>query len=245
MTFQILTCESGTSIAYHKLEGKSPGVIFMGGFMSDMNGSKAIALEEICRELGIAYVRFDYLGHGNSSGKFSDGTISIWAGDALAIFDNLTKGPQIIVGSSMGGWIMMLTAISRPKRVFGLLGIAAAPDFTEDLLPRELTREQMAEIQKTGLIDIPSEYQNPYTITKQLLEDGRQNLLLRKEIPIDCPVRLLHGLKDTSVPWETALKIQKLLRSQDVEVTFIKNGDHRLSTDEDLERLKRSLLTLV
>ena len=148
MTFQILTCESGTSIAYHKLEGKSPGVIFMGGFMSDMNGSKAIALEEICRELGIAYVRFDYLGHGNSSGNFSDGTISIWAGDALAIFDNLTNGPQIIVGSSMGGWIMMLTAISRPKRVFGLLGIAAAPDFTEDLLPRELTRVQMAEIQK-------------------------------------------------------------------------------------------------
>lgn len=245
MTFQILTCESGTSIAYYKLEGKSPGVIFMGGFMSDMNGSKAIALEVICRELGIAYVRFDYLGHGNSSGKFSDGTISIWAGDALAVLDNLTKGPQIIVGSSMGGWIMMLTAISRPKRVFGLLGIAAAPDFTEDLLPRELTRDQMAEIQKTGLIDIPSEYQNPYTITKQLLEDGRQNLLLRKEIPIDCPIRLLHGLKDTSVPWKTALKIQKLLRSQDVEVTFIKNGDHRLSTDEDLERLKRSLLTLV
>ena len=244
MASQILTCKNGSSIAYYKLEGKSPGVIFMGGFMSDMNGSKAIALEKNCREHGLAYVRFDYLGHGNSSGKFTDGTISIWAEDALAVVDNLTEGPQIIVGSSMGGWIMMLTAISRPKRVVGLIGIAAAPDFTEDLLPNQLTKNQMAEIQETGLIIIPSEYENPYTITKQLLEDGRQHLLLRKEIPIDCPVRLLHGLKDTSVPWKTALKIQKLLRSQDVEVTFIKNGDHRLSKEEDLKRLNHSLLKL-
>ena len=244
MASQILTRENGSSIAYYKLEGQSPGVIFMGGFMSDMEGSKAIALEESCRKHGLGYVRFDYLGHGSSSGNFTDGTISIWAEDALAVLDNLTEGPQIIVGSSMGGWIMMLTAISRPKRVVGLVGIAAAPDFTEDLLPNQLTKNQMAEIQEAGFIIIPSEYENPYTITKQLLEDGKQHLLLRKEIPIDCPVRLLHGLQDASVPWETALKIQKLLRSHDVEVTFIKNGDHRLSKDQDLERLKHLLLAL-
>lgn len=244
MTPQILTRENGSSIAYYKLEGKSPGVIFMGGFMSDMYGSKAIALEEFCRKRGLAYIRFDYFGHGCSSGKFINGTISIWLEDALAVFDNLTDGPQIIVGSSMGGWIMMLTAISRPKRIVGLVGIAAAPDFTEDLLPNQLTKNQFAEIQEAGFIIIPSEYENPYTITKQLLEDGKQHLLLRKEIPIDCPVRLLHGLQDASVPWETALKIQKLLHSHDVEVTFIKNGDHRLSKDEDLERLKHLLLAL-
>ena len=244
MAPQILTRENGSSIAYYKLEGKSPGVIFMGGFMSDMYGSKAIALEEYCRKRGLAYLRFDYFGHGCSSGKFINGTISIWVEDALAVFDNLTDGPQIIVGSSMGGWIMMLTAISRPKRIVGLVGIAAAPDFTEDLLPNQLTKNQMAEIQEAGFIIIPSEYENPYTITKQLLEDGKQHLLLRKEIPIDCPVRLLHGLQDASVPWETALKIQKLLRSHDVEVTFIKNGDHRLSKDQDLERLKHLLLAL-
>jgi len=244
MPVQILTRKNGSSIAYCKLEGKSPGVIFMGGFMSDMNGSKAIALQQICHEQGLAYLRFDYLGHGSSSGKFTDGTISTWAEDALDVFDNLTEGPQIIVGSSMGGWMMMLTAISRPKRVVGLVGIAAAPDFTEDLLPNQLTKKQMAKIEKTGIVIIPSEFENPYTITKKLLEDGRQHLLLRKKIPIDCKVRLLHGLKDTSVPWKTALKIQELLRSQDVEVNLIKNGDHRLSNDADLKRLKESLLAL-
>ena len=244
MPFQILTRKDGTSIAYNKVEGKSPGVIFMGGFMSDMNGTKALALEQHCQGQGLAYLRFDYLGHGSSSGKFIDGTISIWAQDALTIFDSLTKGPQIIVGSSMGGWLMILTAIARPERVAGLVGIAAAPDFTEDLLPKQLTENQITQIQKSGVIEIPSEYEEPYTITKKLLNDGRRNLVLKNEIPIDCPVRLLQGLDDSSVPWKTALKLQKLLRSTDVEVILIKNGGHRLSKEEDLERIKLTLAGL-
>lgn len=245
MPFQILTRENGTSIAYNKLEGNLPGLIFMSGFMSDMNGSKALALEQHCQEQGQAFLRFDYMGHGNSSGNFADGTIGLWAQNALTAFDELTEGPQIIVGSSMGGWMMILTAVSRPERVAGLVGIAAAPDFTEDLLPKQLTEIQLSKIQEDGFVVIPSEYEIPYTITKKLLDDGTQHLVLRNEIPLDCPVRLLHGLEDTSVPWETALKIQNMVRSKDVEVTLIKNGDHRLSREEDLEKLKKTVMEIV
>ena len=245
MPFQILTRENGTSIAYNKLEGNSPGLIFMSGFMSDMNGSKALALEQHCQERGLAFLRFDYMGHGNSSGNFADGTIGLWAENALTAFDELTEGPQIIIGSSMGGWMMILTAVSRPERVAGLVGIAAAPDFTEDLLPKQLTEIQLSKIQEDGFVVIPSEYEIPYTITKKLLDDGTQHLVLRNEIPLDCPVRLLHGLKDTSVPWKTALKIQNMVRSKDVEVTLIKNGDHRLSREEDLEKLKKTVMEIV
>ena len=217
----------------------------MSGFMSDMNGSKALALEQHCQERGLAFLRFDYMGHGNSSGNFADGTIGLWAQNALTAFDELTEGPQIIVGSSMGGWMMILTAVSRPERVAGLVGIAAAPDFTEDLLPKQLTEIQLSKIQEDGFVVIPSEYEIPYTITKKLLDDGTQHLVLRNEIPLDCPVRLLHGLEDTSVPWETALKIQNMVRSKDVEVTLIKNGDHRLSREEDLEKLKKTVMEIV
>ena len=245
MPFQTLTHENGTSIAYNKVEGNLPGLIFMSGFMSDMNGSKALALEQHCRERGLAFLRFDYMGHGNSSGNFADGTIGLWAENALTAFDELTEGPQIIIGSSMGGWMMILTAVSRPERVAGLVGIAAAPDFTEDLLPKQLTEIQLSKIQEDGFVVIPSEYEIPYTITKNLLDDGTQHLVLRNEIPVDCPVRLLHGLEDTSVPWETALKIQNMVRSNDVEVTLIKNGDHRLSREEDLEKLKKTVMEIV
>ena len=245
MPFQTLTRENGTSIAYNKLEGNLPGLIFMSGFMSDMNGSKALALEQHCQERGLAFLRFDYMGHGNSSGNFADGTIGLWAQNALTAFDELTEGPQIIVGSSMGGWMMILTAVSRPERVAGLVGIAAAPDFTEDLLPKQLTEIQLSKIQEDGFVVIPSEYEIPYTITKKLLDDGTQHLVLRNEIPLDCPIRLLHGLEDTSVPWKTALKIQNMIRSKDVEVTLIKNGDHRLSREEDLEKLKTTVMEIV
>ena len=217
----------------------------MSGFMSDMNGSKALALEQHCQERGLAFLRFDYMGHGNSSGNFADGTIGLWAQNALTAFDELTEGPQIIIGSSMGGWMMILTAVSRPERVAGLVGIAAAPDFTEDLLPKQLTEIQLSKIQEEGFVVIPSEYEIPYTITKKLLDDGTQHLVLRNEIPLDCPVRLLHGLEDTSVPWKTALKIQNMVRSKDVEVTLIKNGDHRLSREEDLEKLKKTVIEIV
>lgn len=238
---RILTLQSGASIAYHKTPGSSPGIVFMTGFMSDMTGSKALALENLARERGQAFLRFDYQGHGASSGAFADGTIAVWSGDALAAFDELTDGPQILVGSSMGGWIMLLTAMARPDRIAGLVGIAAAPDFTEDLLPKELTTEQMAEINEKGFVVVPSEYEDDYTFTKALFEEGRNHLVLRDEIPLDCPVRLLHGLRDVSVPWETATRIQEKIRSEDVEVILIKNGDHRLSEDADLARLTRTV----
>jgi len=242
---QILTRETGASIAYHKLEGKSPGVVFMTGFMSDMEGGKALALEQLCRDRGHAFLRFDYQGHGASSGDFADGTIGLWAEDALAAFDALTDGPQIIVGSSMGGWMMLLTARARPDRIAGLVGIAAAPDFTENLLPQSLSEEHLDIIEKEGVVVIPSDYEDPYTITKALLEEGGKHTLLDDEIPLDCPVRLLQGMEDTSVPWERALKIQENLRSDDVEVILIKGGDHRLSEDHDLERLKRTVVGLL
>ena len=244
-TPKILTRDNGASIAYYKVEGKLPGIIFMTGFMSDMNGSKALALERLCRDLGHAFLRFDYQGHGESSGNFEQGTIGLWAEDALAVFDSLTEGPQIIVGSSMGGWIMLLTALARSDRVAGLVGIAAAPDFTEDLLPQSLTEVDLQTIKKEGIVVIPSDYEDPYTITRALLDEGAKHVLLNNKIPLDCPVRLIQGLEDTSVPWERAIILQEKLLSEDVEVILVKGGDHRLSEDRDLERLKNIICDLL
>ncbi len=241
----ILTRETGASIAYHALAGKSPGIVFMTGFMSNMTGSKARALEDLCRDRGHAFLRFDYQGHGASSGNFADGTIGLWAEDALAAFDALTSGPQVIVGSSMGGWIMLLTALARPDRVAGLVGIAAAPDFTEDLLPQSLAREHLQTIETDGVVVIPSDYEDPYTITKALLDDGAHHVVMNKEIALDCPVRLLHGLEDTSVPWQRSLTLQERLRSDNIEVTLIKGGDHRLSGDQDLRKLQKTAASLL
>ncbi len=240
----ILARESGASIAYHRLAGKSPGVIFMTGFMSDMDGGKALALEALCRGRNQAFLRFDYQGHGGSSGVFADGHIGIWADDAIAALDELTAGPQILVGSSMGGWIMLLTAIARPDRIAGLIGIAAAPDFTETLLPHQLSAEQLAEIDDKGVVVLPSEYEDDYVISKTLLHGSRDSLILNGKIAVACPVRLMHGMKDDSVPWKTTLDIQDRLESDDVEVTLIKNGDHRLSEEADLERLMRMVESL-
>lgn len=246
-----LTRKGGASIAYHKMSSDKsgsvqPGVVFLGGFMSDMTGSKALALEERCRTQGLGFVRFDYLGHGQSSGNFADGTIGRWAEDAVAVLDELTEGPQILVGSSMGGWIMLLAALARPERIAGLLGIAAAPDFTEDLMWAEFSQEEREKIMSTGRFEQPSEYgDDPYVITRDLIEDGRKNLLLRAPLPIRCPVRLLQGMRDADVPWKTALRLSEALESEDVEVTLVKKGDHRLSEPEDLARLMRTLDVLL
>ena len=245
MTPKILTLETGASIAYHQSPGVGPGVVFLCGFMSDMTGSKAIWLEEFCIQRGQAFLRFDYQGHGASSGNFADGDVGVWAADAIAAIEKLTSGAQILIGSSMGGWIMLKTALAMPERMAGLIGIAAAPDFTEDLLCAELSAAQMGEIQTRGLTRIASDYDDDYVITKALLEEGRKHLVLRSEIALDCPVRLIHGLEDNSVPWETALKIQERLRSTDVEVILVKNGDHRLSERQDLDRLGRTLDALI
>jgi len=233
----ILTRPGGTSIAYRKTAGVSPGVIFMGGFMSDMTGTKACTLEAACRDEGRAFIRFDYSGHGESSGKFADGTIGSWTDDAIAILDEVSDGPQVLVGSSMGGWIMLLVALARPMRIAGLVGIASAPDFTEELMWGRFDDDIRQNLQRTGVYHRPSKYdEDDYPITMKLIEDGRQHLLLERPIAIHCPVRLLHGMKDRDVPWTTAPRIAEKLLAEDVRVMIIKDGDHRLSRDQDLLR---------
>jgi pimeloyl-ACP methyl ester carboxylesterase len=232
----------GATIAYRRLAGAAPGIVFCGGFRSDMTGNKALFVEDYCRKTGRAYVRFDYFAHGASSGDFADGTISRWRDDAVAIIDSLTEGPQIVIGSSMGGWIMVLAALARPARVAALVGIAAAPDFTADLLPRRLSEAQLRELHERGRLVLPSEYDPAgYLYTKALVDDGNRNLVLRGTIPLTCPVRLLHGMADASVPWQHSLKLAGRLAGDDVTVTLVKDGDHRLSRAQDLARLARVL----
>lgn len=241
---KILTRDDGATIAYHKSEGKGPGIIFLGGFKSDMTGTKAVALETHCRETGRAFLRFDYQGHGQSSGAFEEGTIGQWAQDAIAVLDEITEGPQILVGSSMGGWIMMLAALARPDRIAALIGIAAAPDFTESLMWLNFSADIRETLLRDGVYSEPSDYDDePYTITLRLIEDGRDHLLLERPIAIHCPVRLIHGMQDSSVPWEHGLAITEKLLSEHVTLTLVKDGDHRLSRDEDIARLLRLLDT--
>lgn len=239
----VLTREDGSMIAYRHTAGKSPGVMFLTGFKSDMQGGKATALEEYCVHKGRAFTRFDYFGHGESSGAFEDGTIGRWADDAVAVLDQVAEGPQVLVGSSMGGWIMLLAALGRPEQIAGLVGIAAAPDFTRDLIPQALTPDQLKALDQQGYCDIPNCYddQEPYRIRKSLLDEGDQHLLLTGKIALDIPVRLIHGIEDQDVPWQTALKLMECLDSADVEVQFVKGGDHRLSEPHDLDRLKRTV----
>ena len=241
-THQILTRQDGTSIAYNRLAGKSVGVVFLGGFMSDMTGSKAMALEMHCKQRGQAFLRFDYSGHGQSSGSFSEGTISKWTDDAIFAIEQLSDGPQLLVGSSMGGWIMLLVALRLQDRISGLIGLAAAPDFTQELIAKKLNDEQSNELQQNGFILVPCDYDDePYTITQTLIDDGRKNLLLENSIQITQPVRLIQGLKDQDVSWTTALRIQEKLVGEDVETILVKNGDHRLSEPQDLSRLTKTL----
>ncbi len=232
----------GRLLAYEATPGTSPGVIFMGGFMSDMSGTKATSLETFCRKNGHAFLRFDYSGHGLSQGNFSDGTISSWTEDSLAVIDACSQGPQIFVGSSMGAWIMILAALQRPDICAGLLGLASAPDFTQTLILPYLDEDQRSRLQTVGSVELPSDYgDSPYVITRDLIEDGRENLIMEGDIPLDCPVRLVHGLKDTDVPAQLSLDLARQLNSQDVTLTLIKHGDHRLS---DLASLSRIYLVL-
>src|SRR6266851_2945471 len=188
---EILTRSDGATIAYRRLAGKAPGIVFLGGFMSDMTGTKAVALEAFCRARGQAFLRFDYFAHGASSGAFAAATIGRWRDDCLCVLDRLTEGPQILVGSSMGGWLMLLAALARPARVAALVGIAAAPDATEDLMWQHLSPTQQEAMQRDGFVTIPSAYDPAgYRLTRRLIDEGRAHLLLRAPLAIDCPVRL-------------------------------------------------------
>jgi pimeloyl-ACP methyl ester carboxylesterase len=228
---------NGLSIAWRRIEGSGPTVVFLPGFRSDMTGDKATALADLCAQRGYAMLRFDYTGHGASDGDFLDGTIGAWAADALAAIDELTTGPLILVGSSMGGWIGLLTAIARPERIAGFVGIAAAPDFTQRLMWDAMTSDEQATLTRDGVLHVPSQYGDPTPITLRLIEDGAHHHVLTGHIPLKCPVRLLHGQADPDVPWHFALTIAEQLDSHDVRVVMVKDGDHRLSRPADLALL--------
>jgi pimeloyl-ACP methyl ester carboxylesterase len=235
----------GVELAWAREEGQGPTVVFLPGFRSDMTGDKATALVAYCAARGQAMLRFDYSGHGASGGRFEDGTIGRWTEDALAVIDQASEGPLVLVGSSMGGWIGLLTARARPEHVVGLVGVAAAPDFTEVLMWQAMSFEQRAELMTRGVLHVPSQYGDPYPITRALIEDGRNHQLLHGPIELDRPVRLLHGQRDPDVPWEFALRIADQISSGDVRVILVKDGDHRLSRPQDLMLLRQTIGALL
>lgn len=242
---QFLERPDGTKLAYSYRKGQhkdAPTIVFLCGFMSDMGGTKAAALDAWAARRGLSFLRFDYFGHGASSGPFEDGTISRWKADALAMLDEVVPdGPLLLVGSSMGGWIMLLAARERAQRLHALVGIAPAPDFTEKLMWARFTPEEQRTIMEEGQLIQPSDYDEPYTITRALIEDGRQNLLLDSTIEVHCPVRILQGQQDEDVPWEHALKTAAAIASDDVVTMLVKGADHRMSEPADIARLEAVL----
>jgi len=240
-----LVREDGVELAWALQPGRDPTLVFLPGFTSDMTGEKATDLVRHCAAVGQAMLRFDYSGHGASGGRFEDGTISAWRRDALLVMDRFAKGKVILIGSSMGGWIALLVALARRERVVGLIGIAAAPDFTDALMWQAMTFEERDILMSDGLLMVASRYGDPYPVTRALIEDGRRNLLLQAPIEIDCPVRLLQGQQDPDVPWELALRLADRIAGPDVRVTLIKDGDHRLSRPADLALLRRTVAGLL
>jgi pimeloyl-ACP methyl ester carboxylesterase len=235
----------GVELAWAKLPGRSPTVVFLPGFRSHMQGDKALYLLQLCRSTDQALLRFDYSGHGSSGGRFEDGTIGAWATETLTAIDRLTEGPLVLVGSSMGGWIGLLAAVARPARLRGLIGIAAAPDFTETLMWQAMAPDERATVMDDGILYAPSQYGDPIPITRGLIEDGRKHLLLQGPIPLPCPVRLLHGQRDPDVPWETSLRLSERITAEDVRIILVKDGDHRLSRPPDLDLLGRTVSALI
>lgn len=237
-----LVSPEGRRLAYARSEGSGPGVVFLGGFRSDMTGTKAQALEAWARAEGRAFLRFDYSGHGQSSGEFLDGAIGDWAADALAAITALTTGPQVLVGSSMGGWISLLCCKAIPDRVAGLVTIAAAPDFTEDSMWEGFTPAQRATLIEAGQVDLPSDYSDgPYIITRRLIEEGRRNLVLRSPLDLPFPVRFLQGTADTDVPPATALRLLDHATGPDIRLTLVKGADHRFSTPDCLSLIEAAV----
>ncbi|MFO1241824.1 MAG: alpha/beta hydrolase [Rickettsiales bacterium] len=242
----ILISPEQRKLAYNKTAGKAPGIMFLGGFRSDMTGNKALALEALCKENGHAFVRFDYSGHGESEGDFAEGTITRWFEDALAIFDSQSNGKQILVGSSMGGWLMTRLALTRPDRIHALVGIAAAPDFTIRRMWPQMSQSQQAEILEKGVIHVPSDMGGTYPITKALIDSGNKESVFGMDmIPINCPVRLLHGTLDDVVPTRTSYEFAEKMVSADVQIMMVNGGDHRLSREEDITLLSNTVSSLL
>lgn len=237
-----LTTPQGRRIAYTRSAGRGAGVVFLGGFKSDMGGTKAVHLEAWARDQGRAFLRFDYSGHGESSGDFLDGCIGDWFADAKAAIASLTEGPQVLVGSSMGGWIALLLARAMPERVAGLVGIAAAPDFTEDSMWAQFSDAQRHVLATRGFVQEPSDYSpEPYVITRKLIEDGRNHLVLRAPLALPFPVRLLQGTADTDVPPAVALRLMDHADSPDLRLSLVKGADHRFSTAACLRMIETAV----
>lgn len=236
-----LDTPSGRRIAYHRTQGAGPGVVFLGGFRSDMEGTKALALQAQAEAEGFAFLRFDYSGHGQSSGEFTQGTIGDWAADAMAAISALSEGPQVLVGSSMGGWIALLLARAMPDRIAGLVTIAAAPDFTEDSMWAGFDAAQRAALEIDGRVLLPSDYDAPYIITRQLIEDGRQNLVLRQPLDLPFPVRFLQGTSDADVDMSVALRLLDHAIGPDMRLSLVKGADHRFSSPDCLALIVQAL----
>ncbi|MFZ2997848.1 alpha/beta hydrolase [Sphingobium sp.] len=236
------TRPDGLRLAYRQRAGLGPTLLFLPGYMSDMEGSKAVALDRWAADAGRAMLRLDYAGNGASEGHFADGKLASWRDDVLLLLDALTTGPVVLVGSSMGGWLALLVALARPDRVVAIIGIAAAPDFTE----WGFTDADKAILATEGRIEEPTPYgDQPYVTTLAFWESGQALRVLDHAIAIDCPVRLLQGQEDRDVPWETALRVAERLRSADVQTLLIKDGDHRLSRDADIALLISTVTTVL
>lgn len=238
---QFLDSDAGRRLAFHRTAGTAPGIVFLGGFKSDMTGTKARHLETWAQAQGRAFLRFDYSGHGQSSGEFTKGCIGDWAADAMAVLTALTDGPQVLVGSSMGGWIALLLARAMPDRVAGLVTIAAAPDFTEDSMWAGFSDAQKAALAADGQIAIPSDYGDPYIITQRLIEDGRQHLVLRSPLSLPVPVRMLQGTADTSVSTDTALRLLDHADGPDLRLTLTQGADHSFSSPDNLIQITTAI----
>lgn len=232
----------GRRIAYDRTGGQGPGVVFLGGFKSDKDGTKALALEAWAKAAGRAFLRFDYSGHGSSSGDFLDGCIGDWLEDARAVLEGLTEGPQVLVGSSMGGWIALLLARERPACAAGLVTVAAAPDFTEDLMWALFSPEERAALLERGWVEQPSDYADaPYVITRRLIEEARAHLVLRSALALPSPVRFLQGTADADVPVAVALRLMDQATGPDLRLTLVKGADHRFSTPECLRLIEAAV----
>lgn len=242
---------SGIPIAVRHRPGKAPGLVWLGGFKSDMKGTKAEALDQWAASSGHAFTRHDYSGHGESGGDFAEGTVSRWLAESLAVFRRFTEGPQILVGSSMGGWIALrmvqeLLKAGEGSRAGALLLIAPAPDFTSDLIEPQLEPAHRRELAEKGYMERPSDYgEEPYVYTRALIEDGRRNRVLEGIIETHCPVHILQGMRDPDVPYQHALKLVDHLPADDVTLSLIRDGDHRLSRPQDLDMLVRTVEGLV
>jgi pimeloyl-ACP methyl ester carboxylesterase len=231
----------GRAIAYHLTEGEGPCVVFLGGLKSDMEGTKAVHLEDWAEAKGRAFLRFDYSGHGQSAGNFEEGCIGDWHHDTLAVVDALTEGPIVPVGSSMGGWQALLLARARPEQLAGLVTIAAAPDFTEDGWWESFDAAQRAQLEATGRVELPSDYMEPYVVTKRMVEDGRDHLVLRAALELPCSVRMLQGTADTAVSVAIATRLLAHASSPDMQLLLVKDADHRFSDGPCLGLIERAV----